>query len=122
MGCNHTAKGFGVSGLADMPVMQMRQLAQGGTLTGVGHACQTKINPIRQDHRQQGVFVIRDTAGTAMGKAVGEADPAVHFQQKISNLDPWQPVVSRPPQLFHSRGCNCFQRRNHKTMCIKPDL
>lgn len=56
MGSDHTAKGFGVSGLADMPVMQMRQLAQGGALTGLGHACQIKINAIRQNHRQQGVF------------------------------------------------------------------
>lgn len=42
-----------IVGFADMPVVQMGELAQGRTLTGLGHARQPEIDAIGQDHGQE---------------------------------------------------------------------
>jgi len=68
------------------------------------------------------VPVVRDTAGTAMGETISETGPAIDLQQKIGDLDPWQPVIGRPSLILDDRGSNRLQRRNHEAVPVKAHL
>lgn len=70
-----------IGGVADVPVMQVRELAQGGRLAGIRHADQAEIDAVRQDYGEKRIAIIARSTGAAMSEAFGKAGPAIDLQQ-----------------------------------------
>jgi len=93
MHVDHSRQRLAISGFADVSVMQVRELAQGGRLAGIRHARQAAIDAVRQDHGEKRITIIGRSTGAAMSEAFGKAGPAIHLQQQIGDLHAWQAIV-----------------------------
>lgn len=101
-----------IGGFADVPVMQMRELAQGGRLAGIRHARQAEIDAVRQNHGEKRIAIIGRSTGASMREAFGKAGPAIDLQQQISDLHAGQAIVDHAPHVLRIGRGYCLERRD----------
>ena len=111
-----------IGALADVPVMQMCELAQGGRLAGIRHARQAEIDAVRQDHGEKRVTIIGRSTGAAMREAFGKAGPAIDLQQQIGDLHARQAVVDHAPHVLCTGRGYGLERRDDEPAGVEPYL
>src|SRR3546814_18520753 len=86
MGVDQPSQRFTIGGLADVPVVEMGELAQACASAGFRHACEAEIDAIGKDDGEQRIAVVGLPARTPMDEAFAEPGPGIDLkQEKIGN-------------------------------------
>src|SRR3546814_3938579 len=102
-----------IGSLADVPVMQMGELAQARAPAAVRHAGQAEIDAIGEDHGQQRVAIVGRTARAPVCETVAEAGPRIDIEQDVRDFH------ARERSEEHTSELQSLMRISYAVFCLK---